>query len=214
MSPTETGQDPRPARSAARTGPLRPECRRRPAQTSRPQLRRERRRLGLVQRGVSGGIRRPQAAGRTAQDCRRAKPHPSQPGPAPVLAGHRARPPQPRCQGFPPRELRTSAGRLGRLLRWAEHWAERTWAAGGAGAGGNHLEGASRWERALMGRTPRSAATGVSAVPAPAGGRRSPRRICRCRARPTRAGCRPGGSASLSLRAAAHRGRAAAHHRR
>ena len=67
---------------------------------------------------------------------------------------------------------------------------------------------------ALVRRSPRSTATGACPVPAPAGGRRSPRRIRPCRARPTPADCRPAGSASLSLRAAAHRGRATAHHRR
>jgi hypothetical protein len=62
--------------------------------------------------------------------------------------------------------------------------------------------------------TPRSTATGASAVPAPAGGHRSPQRICPRRARPTPADFRPDGSASLSLRAAAHRGPATEHHRR
>jgi hypothetical protein len=81
-------------------------------------------------------------------------------------------------------------------------------------AGGHYQEAASRWERALVRRSPRSTATGASPVPAPAGGRRSPRRICPRRARLIPADCRPAGSASLSLRAAAHRGRAAAHHRR
>ena len=93
-------------------------------------------------------------------------------------------------------------------------WPERTWAAGGAGAGGHYQEGASRWERALVRRSPRSTATGASAVPAPAGGHRSPQRICPRRARLIPADCRPAGSASLFLRAAAHRGRATAHHRR
>lgn len=63
-------------------------------------------------------------------------------------------------------------------------------------------------------RAPLSTATGACPVPAPAGGRRSPQRICPCRARPTPAGCRPAGSVSLSLRASARRGRATAHHRR
>ena len=68
--------------------------------------------------------------------------------------------------------------------------------------------------RRLARRTPRLTVTGACAVPAPAGGHRSPQRICPRRARPIPADCRPGGSASLSLRAAAHRGRATAHHRR
>ena len=84
----------------------------------------------------------------------------------------------------------------------------------GAGAGGHYQEGASRWERALVRRTPRSAATGASPVPASAGGHRSPQRTCPRRARPTPADCRPDGPASRSLRAAAHRGRATGHHRR
>jgi hypothetical protein len=79
---------------------------------------------------------------------------------------------------------------------------------------GGRLEGASRWKRALVRRTARSTATGASPVPAPAGGHRSPPRICPRRARPIPADCRPGGPASLSLRAAAYRGRAAEHHRR
>ena len=43
--------------------------------------------------------------------------------------------------------------------------------------------------RALVRGTPRSTATGASPVPAPAGGRRSPQRICPRRARPTPADC-------------------------
>src|ERR1039458_4106172 len=54
----------------------------------------------------------------------------------------------------------------------SSRWPERTWAAGGAGAGGHYQEGASRWERALVRRSPHSTATGASAVPAPAGGHR------------------------------------------
>ena len=84
----------------------------------------------------------------------------------------------------------------------------------GRGVGGHYQQGASRRERALVRRTPRSAATGACPVPAPAGGHRSPQRICPRRARPIPADCRPAGSASRSLRAAAHRGRATAHHRR
>ncbi len=60
----------------------------------------------------------------------------------------------------------------------------------------------------------RSTATGACPVSAPAGGRRSPQRICPCRARPIPADCRPGRPASLFLRPAAHRGRATSHHRR
>ena len=85
---------------------------------------------------------------------------------------------------------------------------------GGYQQGGDLPDVSRRWERALVRRSPRSTATGASPVPAPAGGHRSPRRICPRRARLIPADCRPAGSASLSLRAAAHRGRATAHHRR
>ena len=84
----------------------------------------------------------------------------------------------------------------------------------GRGAGGHYQEGASRGERALVRRSPRSTVTGACPVPAPAGGHRSPQRIGPRRARLIPADCRPAGSASLSLRAAAHRGRATGHHRR
>ena len=126
-----------------------------------------------------------------------------------------------------PRESRRAAGGRARSAEMKRHCGRpfRHGRAGGAlagahlggrgrGAGGHYQEGASRWERALVRKTPRSTATGASPVPAPAGGHRSPQRICPRRARPTPADFWPDGSASLSLRAAAHRGRATGHHRR
>jgi hypothetical protein len=80
-----------------------------------------------------------------------------------------------------------------------------------AGHGGPHSPLTSRRQNDTA---PHSTATGAFPVSAPAGGRRSPRCICRCRARPIPADFRPAGSASLFLRAAAHRGRATAHRRR
>jgi hypothetical protein len=92
-------------------------------------------------------------------------------------------------------------------LRAVRRARQRTCGPGSTGAPGRRL---------LPGgcRAPLSTATGACPVPAPAGGRRSPQRICPCRARPTPADCRPAGSASLSLRVSARRGRATAHHRR
>ena len=87
--------------------------------------------------------------------------------------------------------------------------------AGSSGAAGQLSKSSSGRMLSATTWPPASTCTnGVSVVPAPARGRRSPRRICPFRARPTPADCRPGGSACLSLRAAAHRGRATGRHRR
>ena len=68
---------------------------------------------------------------------------------------------------------------------------DRRRAAGGAARAAITRRAPAEGECALVGRTPRSTVTAACPVPAPAGGHRSPQRICPRRARLIPADCRP-----------------------